>query len=208
MRTCRAAESPIVSWKFSAIEIDAAENTLGARVTRIIGDHGKGKLTGSRNITGAEPSYGSIDSNIRIVGSEFESFVELARGFLDAEFGHGKIADLAEAESNGFVVVAFGFGEVAGGEGGLGGFETALEKNSGIVGGTNCCSGKRGKNKEEYSFRTTTRQWKATGEQLGERSALATSERARIILVGKGSAGMEINGHRSLLHPQAAGEAW
>jgi hypothetical protein len=26
--------------------------------------------------------------------------------------------------------------------------------------------------------------------------------------VGKGSAGMEINGHRSLLHPQAAGEAW
>jgi len=70
-------------------------DTLGARVTRIIDDHGKGKLAGSRNITSAEPSYGSIDSNIRIVGSEFESFVQLSRGFLDAEFGPGKIGDLA-----------------------------------------------------------------------------------------------------------------
>jgi len=35
--------------------------------------------------------------------------------------------------SDGFVVVAFSFAEVAGSEGGLGGFESALEKNGRIV---------------------------------------------------------------------------
>src|SRR6266403_5690771 len=149
-------------------------------MTRIAGDDGLGEMVGLADSTSAEPGFRGSDGDVGIGGGEFQSFVQFASGFIKARFGDRKIGELAEAESNGFVVVAFGFGEVAGGEGGLGGFETALEKNSGIVGGTSCCSEKRGKNKEEYSFRTTTRQWKATGEHLGARSAMATSERARI----------------------------
>ncbi len=142
--------------KISAIEIDAAEDVLGTGVTRIIGDNGLGKQAGFLDVPGAEPSYGSIDSDIRIGRGEFESFVQLASCFVEPGFGNGKSGELAEAESDGLVVVTFGFGEVAGGEGGLGGFESALEESGRIVGGTSCYGEQCRKNNEEYSFRTTT----------------------------------------------------
>jgi len=133
--------------KIAAVELDAAEDVLGASVTRILGDDGLGKLAGFLDVAGAEPSDGSIDSDIRIGGSEFESLVQFETGF-----GDGKIGDLAEAESDGFVEVALGLWQVTSGEGRLGGFETVLEENGGIVGGTSDCSEKRGESKEEYGF--------------------------------------------------------
>jgi len=138
--------------KIAAVELDAAEDVLGASVTRILGDDGLGKLAGFLDVAGAEPSDGSIDSDIRIGGSEFESLVQFASGFVETGFGDGKIGDLAEAESDGFVEVALGLWQVTSGEGRLGGFETVLEENGGIVGGTSDCSEKRDESKEEYGF--------------------------------------------------------
>src|ERR1700687_3319687 len=101
------------------------------------------------DITGAKPGHCLIHGDVGIVGGEFKGFVEFASGFLDAEFRNGNVGELAEAKSDGLVVVAFDFGEVAGSEGGLGGLETALEKNGGIVGGVDCCRGKNRKKKRE-----------------------------------------------------------
>src|SRR6202140_3782221 len=98
------------------------------------------------DITIAEPSFRGIDGDVRIGGGEFQSFVQFASGFIKARFGDRKFGELAEAESDGLVVVALGFGEVASGERGLGGFKTALEKNGGIVGGAGY-RGKMGKKK-------------------------------------------------------------
>jgi len=124
--------------EIAAVEIDAAEDILAAGMTRILGDDGLGKLAGFLDVAGAEPSDGSIDSDFRIVGSEFESLIQFASGFVETGFGDGKIGDLAEAESDGLVVVAFGFGEVTGSESGFGGIEIVLEESGGVVGGTRC----------------------------------------------------------------------
>jgi len=122
-------------WKISPVKIDAAEDVLGAGMTRIAGDDGLGEMVGLADITSAEPGFRGIDGDVGIGGGEFQSFVQFASGFIKARFGDRKIGELAEAKSDGLVVVALGFGEVAGGERGLGGFKTALEKNGGIVGG-------------------------------------------------------------------------
>jgi hypothetical protein len=59
--------------------------------------------------------------------------IQFASGFVETGFRDGNIGDLAEAESDGLVVVAFGFGEVTGGKSGFGGFEITLKENGGIV---------------------------------------------------------------------------
>jgi len=139
--------------KISPVKIDAAEDVLGAGMTRIAGDDGLGEMVGLADITSAEPGFRGIDGDVGIGGGEFQSFVQFASGFIKARFGDRKIGELAEAKSDGLVVVALGFGEVAGGERGLGGFKTALEKNGGIVGGTGYRSRKRQENGEENDFR-------------------------------------------------------
>jgi hypothetical protein len=119
------------------------------------GDHGLGKLASFLEVAGAEPSDGGFDSNIRIGGSEFESLIQFASGFVETGFRDGNIGDLAEAESDGLVVPAFGFGEVTGSKRGFGGFEITLKQKGGIVGGTSCCRAKHGKKNEEQGFRAT-----------------------------------------------------
>jgi hypothetical protein len=124
--------------KIPAIKFYAAEDVLGASATRMHGDDGLDKLASFLEVAGAEPSDGSFDSDIRIGGSEFESLIQFASGFVETGFRDGNIGDLAEAESDGLVVVAFGFGEVTGGKSGFGGFEITLKENGGIVGGMSC----------------------------------------------------------------------
>ena len=109
--------------KVAAVELDAAEDVLGASVTRILGDDGLGKLAGFLDVAGAEPSDGSIDRDIRIGGSEFESLVQFASGFVETGFGDGKIGELAKTQRDGLIIASRGFGEVTGGEGGFGRFE-------------------------------------------------------------------------------------
>jgi hypothetical protein len=81
--------------KITAVELDAAEDVLGASVTWILADDGLRKLAGFLNVTGAEPSDGSIDSDFGIGRGEFEGFVQFARGFVETGFGDGKIGNLA-----------------------------------------------------------------------------------------------------------------
>jgi hypothetical protein len=146
--------------KISAVELDAAEDVLGASVKRIHGDDGLGKLASFLEVAGAEPSDGSFDSDVRIGRSEFESLIQFASGFVETGFRDGNIGDLAEAESDGLLVVAFGFGEVTGGKRGFGGFEITLKENGGIVGGTSRYRAKHGKKDEEQGFRATTQRRK------------------------------------------------
>ena len=128
--------------KISAVEFDAAQDVLGAGVTRMHGDDGLGKMASLLEVAGTEPGDGSFDSNTRIGGSEFESLIQFASGFVETGFRDGNIGDLAEAESDGLVVQAFRFDEVTGGKRGFGRFEIALKENGGIVGGTSSCRAK------------------------------------------------------------------
>ena len=138
--------------KIPAVELDAAEDVLGASVTRMYGDDGLGKLVSFLEVAGAEPSDCSFDSNIRIGGSEFESLIQFASGFVETGFRDGNIGDLAEAESDGLVVLVFGFGEVTGGKSGFGGFEITLKENGGIVRGTSCYRAKMEKKIRSKGF--------------------------------------------------------
>src|SRR5260370_18164029 len=95
-------------FEITAVEVNAAEDVLGTGVTRIIGDNGLGKLAGFLDVAGAEPSYGSIDSDIRIGRGGFERFVELASGFVGGGVGKRKIRELAGARGGGTVGVAGG----------------------------------------------------------------------------------------------------
>jgi len=135
--------------KIPAVEFYAAEDILGASVTWMRGDDGLGRLASFLQVAGAEPSDGSFDSDIRIGGSEFESLIQFASGFVKTGFRDGNIGNLAEAESNGLVIVAFGFGKVTGSKSGFSGFEITLKENGGIVGGASGCRPKHGNKNEE-----------------------------------------------------------
>src|SRR5437899_977209 len=119
------------------------------------GDDGLGKLASFLEVAGAEPSDGSFDSDIRIGGSEFESLIQFASGFVETGFRDGNIGNLAEAESDGLVIAAFGFGKVTGSKSGFSGFETALQEIGGIIGGASCCRADEDKKDEEQWFRAT-----------------------------------------------------
>jgi len=121
-----------------AVKLDAAEDVLGAIVTRMHGDDGLGKLASFREVAGTKPGDGSFESDFRIGGSKFESLIKLASGFVETGFRNRNIGDLAEAEGDGLVVAAFGFREVAGSKCGFGGFEITLQESGGIVGGASC----------------------------------------------------------------------
>ncbi len=140
--------------KICAVKLDAPKHVLRARVTRVGGDDGPRELQGFLHVSSSEPSDCGISHNVRIIRGELERFVKFARGFIKARCGNGKVSELAKTESDGLLVIAFGFGEVSSTECGFGGFEIVLEESAGIIGGMNCHRKKRGKNKKEDGFRT------------------------------------------------------
>src|SRR5258708_3817986 len=113
--------------KISAVEINATEHILRARVTRVSGHHRLRELPGFLDFAGAEPGYGGIDSNVGITGGRLKGLVQFARGFVEARFGDGKVSELTEAKCNGSIVMAFRFDFIASREGGFGGLKIVLE---------------------------------------------------------------------------------